>query len=145
PDELATHFRAWSDSAHKILAAAPAWQRFPVLSVDATRAWHADRVVLLGDAAHAMPPFLAQGAAMAIEDAAVLATMMAGSENVPGALGAYVRQRQARVAAVAAASRRTGAIFHWTGLPAAMRNLALRLAGEELIMRRSDWIYRWRP
>ena len=74
-----------------------------------------DRVALLGDAAHAMPPFLAQGAAMAIEDAAVLARWLAGVDRRPDRLRRLQAERRPRVARVAAAARRTGDHYHFGG------------------------------
>ena len=105
--------------------------------------WVTGRLALLGDAAHAMPPFLAQGAAMAIEDAAVLADALAAATDVPAALHAYVAARQPRVIAVAAASARAGTRFHMRGFAAGARNLALRLAGRRLILAANDPIYSW--
>jgi salicylate hydroxylase len=103
----------------------------------------AGRLALIGDAAHAMAPFLAQGAAMAIEDAAVLAASLAGGD-VPSALAAYAAARRPRTARVAAASRRTGTAYHLGGLAAAARNAVLGAAGGGFILSRNDWIYRWR-
>ena len=92
-----------------------------------------------------MTPFLAQGAAMAIEDAAVLAETLYAADDLPAALGAYAEARRPRVAAVAAASRRTGEYYHYGGIKALARNAALRFAGPRLVMDQNDWIYRWRP
>jgi salicylate hydroxylase len=143
--ELRAHFRGWSAAALKILDAPVAWQKYAVVALDPSRPWLDDRLVLLGDAAHAMPPFLAQGAAMAIEDAAVLAAALDQTEDIATALRNYVAARQPRAVAVAMASQQAGAHFHMTGLGAIARNLALRVAGERLILKESDAIYRWRP
>jgi salicylate hydroxylase len=145
PKSLTAAFASWSGRARNLVAAAPAWQTFPIVTLDPTRPWLAGRLVLLGDAAHAMAPFVAQGAAMAIEDAAVLADALAGGGNTTSALRAYVAARQPRVAAVARASRTAGHRFHLSGLRAAARNLALRVAGERLILWQGDAIYRWQP
>ncbi len=145
PAELAARFANWSVQARRIVAAAVAWQKFAVVTVDPSAAWQDDRLVLLGDAAHAMRPFLAQGAAMAIEDAAVLAERLAAIGDTPAALRAYVAERQPRVAKIAAASTRTGDRFHMSGVMGLGRNLVLRYAGAKLIERDSDAIYRWQP
>lgn len=101
------------------------------------------RVALLGDAAHPMRPYFAQGACMAIEDASTLARVlrpgsMPGGE-VPLALRAYALDRWARVARVQALSRRNGRIFHATGPVRWARDLALRVAGERLLDQ--PWLY----
>ena len=93
--------------------------------------WSRGRVTLLGDACHAMLPFLAQGAAMAIEDAAVLANCLERQSDVSRALRDYEQLRGPRATWVQRASRRNARIFHLRGLPATTRNLAMRtgLAG----------------
>ncbi|MFD7703719.1 NAD(P)H-dependent oxidoreductase [Streptomyces caelestis] len=75
---------------------------------DPAARWVDGRVVLLGDAAHPMVPALAQGANLALEDAAVLAEALASPAEVPDALALYARERMARAAAVVLASRRQG-------------------------------------
>lgn len=100
------------------------------------------RVALLGDAAHPMRPYFAQGAGMAIEDAAELARLLAKngrSEDVPVALRTYALNRWRRGARVQALSRRNGRIFHATGLVRWGRDLALRLRGERLLDQ--PWLY----
>ena len=92
-----------------------------------------------------MLPFVAQGAAMAIEDAAVVAQRLSVGDNVPAALRLYEAERKGRVAKVAATAARTGQRYHFSGGMAAARDLALRIAGERLILSEVDWIYRWRP
>ena len=114
--------------------------------VDPGAAWADGRTALIGDAAHAMVPFLAQGAAMAIEDAAVLAASLAAHPgDVPAAFVRYEAARKPRVAQVWKAAMRTGEHYHQTGFMAAARDLVLRAAGERFLLARNDWIYRWTP
>ena len=143
--EITRRFAGWSAAARRLLAAAAGWQKYALTRVDANGPWTDGRLALLGDAAHAMTPFLAQGAAMAIEDASVLANQLRDAADVPAALRAYEAARKVRVAKVAAAAAQVGAQYHYDGVPAFARNAALRLAGERLIFDRNDWIYRWRP
>ncbi|MFE2756261.1 FAD-dependent monooxygenase [Actinosynnema sp. NPDC059335] len=86
------------------------------------------RVALLGDAAHAMTPYLGQGACMAIEDAVVLAAACARADDVPSALAAYDRQRRPRTQAVARMSRLAGRVGHRLRNPVAVavRNAVVR-------------------
>ena len=104
------------------------------------------RMALLGDAAHPMLPFLAQGAAMAIEDAAELGHCLAGlaqhpdqPEALPAALLSYAQARWPRAARVQQRSRRNGQIFHLSGPLRLARNAALRLAGPRLMD--LPWLY----
>jgi len=140
---LTARFAGWPTAARELLAAAPAWHKWAITRVDPALPWVAGRLALLGDAAHAMPPFIAQGAAMAIEDAAVLARCLATIEPVEAALAAYEAKRRPRVMRVAAAAASTGAVYHWSMPRALVRDAAIRLGGARLIMMRNDWIYRW--
>jgi salicylate hydroxylase len=96
-----------------------------------------------------MLPFAAQGAGMAIEDAAVLAQVLSdsGGENIagiPAALKRYGRLRRARVLRVQRAARRQGRIYHLTGPLALARDLAIKAMGAQHMLARQDWIYDWR-
>lgn len=103
----------------------------------------AGRVVLIGDAAHPMRPYLAQGAGMAIEDAAELERVMSsqpGVDNVPTALGQFAHARWQRNARVQARSIRNGEIFHASGLVRWGRDVSLGLLGKRLLD--LPWLYR---
>jgi salicylate hydroxylase len=90
-----------------------------------------------------MLPYLAQGAAMAIEDAAVLAGCLGRTPDDPaGALRAYERQRTARTARTQRAARRNGSVYHLGGVGALLRTLAISAMGDRLV-RRYDWLYGW--
>ena len=89
--------------------------------------WHRDRVVLLGDAAHAMTPNTGQGAGMAIEDAWVLARALASSPTIAQALEAYEKTRIPRVRAIHRGSRILGRVAQWQHPAAcALRNAVFR-------------------
>lgn len=97
------------------------------------------RVALLGDAAHPMRPYLAQGAGMAIEDAAVLGGVLKSADDIPVALAHYAQQRWQRNARVQARAIRNGRIFHATGLVRWGRDRAMQLGGERLLD--LPWLY----
>jgi salicylate hydroxylase len=98
------------------------------------------RIALLGDAAHPMRPYLAQGAGMAIEDAAKLARVLSLPHfDIPQALGSYASQRYRRNARVQARAVRNGEIFHATGLTRIARDLALKVLGRRLLD--IPWLY----
>ena len=107
-------------------------------------AWTDGRTVLIGDAAHAMTPFAAQGAAMAIEDAALLAERLATATDKTAALGSFEKTRRARVARV----RNRGAFnrfaYHARGPVALARNLVLSLRKPEDLAADFDWLYGYR-
>ena len=86
--------------------------------------WRSGRVTLLGDACHPGLPFMAQGAAMAIEDGAVLSRCLSMNIPVDAALQRYEDRRRQRTTFVQMASRRNARVYHLRGLPALLRNLA---------------------
>lgn len=142
---LADRFASWAPTARRLIAAPAEWRKWAILSVDPGGSWTNGRVALLGDAAHAMPPFMAQGAAMAIEDAAVLAACFAQSPNDAAvALGRYVAARKPRVARISEAAIKTGKYYHFDQPMAALRDTVLRLAGRQLTLRKNSWVYGWK-
>ncbi|QJW85024.1 FAD-dependent oxidoreductase [Ramlibacter terrae] len=128
------------------IAAIPEWRlwalhdRPPVPTADYLAQ---GRIALLGDAAHPMRPYLAQGAGMAIEDARELQRVLAIADDrvvdVPTAFRRYALNRWQRVARVQARSRRNGTIFHARGPLRAARNLGLRMLGGRLMDQ--PWLY----
>lgn len=128
-----------------LLAAPASWMRWPGADLPPLPQWTRGRLALLGDAAHATLPFLAQGAVMALEDAVVLSRETARGQDLAAAFRAYERQRRARTAKIQQQSRSMSRIYHASGIVAAGRNLTLRLSGPSLALRRLEWIYRWTP
>jgi salicylate hydroxylase len=98
-------------------------------------------VALMGDAAHPMLPFLAQGAAQAIEDAGALAECLARGQNIEASLRAYQEARHARATRVQNESRRQAKIYHLAGPAAFLRDVALRALGPQKMLARYDWLY----
>lgn len=103
------------------------------------------RVAWLGDAAHPMRPYLAQGAAMALEDAWTLGELAQGAAPAdwPAVLARYAGLRWERNARVQAEAVRSGEIFHASGPMRWARNLALAVAGSRLMDR--PWLYSGPP
>src|SRR5712671_540145 len=146
-DDVMARFsgRSWHPQARDLLALPAQWLKWPLYDIAPLRQWGRGPVTLLGDAAHAMLPFLAQGAAMAIEDAAVLAQCIgAAPEDVAGAMRRYERARRPRTTKVWRAARRNDAVYHLGWPASAVRDLVLRRMGSEGLLARYDWIYDWR-
>jgi salicylate hydroxylase len=135
----------WPAPARMMISAVDDWRKWALFTVPDGGQWTDGAIALLGDAAHAMLPFAAQGAGMAIEDAAVLANCLGESTaNIPAALNRYARLRRARVTRIQRAARRNGRVYHLKGAAALARDLFIRSIGPQRMLARQDWIYDWR-
>jgi len=135
----------WCGQARVILGAPEYWHKWALYDRAPINRWSKGPVTLTGDAAHPMLPFLAQGAAMAIEDAAVLAECFSWTPDGPEyAMRTYEGMRHARTARVQRSARQVGSLYHLSGPAALARNLVLRAMGGERLLARYDWLYDWR-
>ena len=127
PEELRAIFAGWHPSVTDTLAAVrpDACYRWALLDRPPLSSWSAGRIVLLGDACHPTLPFLAQGAAMAIEDAASLARCLSDGALPGDAARRYEALRKPRTSKVQRVSRLNARIFHMRGRSAAVRNRLL--------------------
>ncbi|MGL4729638.1 MAG: FAD-dependent monooxygenase [Bosea sp. (in: a-proteobacteria)] len=138
-----------------LIGAAPAWRRWPLFSAAACTmagksvgGW---RAAIIGDAAHPLLPFSAQGAGMAIEDASELATLTApailsgDAARLAEGMARFQSRRSPRIARIVTESRRNGQVFHLPWPLNMARDMAIRRLGPEGFMRRQEWIYGWRP
>lgn len=127
-----------------LLAQPETWRKWSLYALHSRPPYARGHAALLGDAAHPVFPFLAQGGVLALEDAVVIADCLARSPgDVARALAEYQRRRRARVARVTRASRLNGKIYHLSGLLASLRNQALGALPAESLMARYDWLYGW--
>jgi salicylate hydroxylase len=141
---LMTTLTRFSPRLLQTLHHAPEWRRWALFDADPLPSLTSGPVTLLGDAAHPILPFLAQGGAMALEDAVTLADCLhANPSNTEAALLAYENARKPRTARVVAASRRNGRMFHMSGLGALARNAVLRTLPGTRVMAGLDWLYGW--
>jgi salicylate hydroxylase/6-hydroxynicotinate 3-monooxygenase len=102
--ELRVAFAIFHSDVQRLLAAAPEVHKSPIYDAAPLPTWSKGRVVLLGDACHAMTPYMASGAAMALEDAAVLARAIDEAETLEGAFRLYETTRKPRANVVQAGS-----------------------------------------
>ncbi len=149
-NEIKNAFTArWPAGARMMIGAVDEWRKWALFTVPDGGEWTSGAVALLGDAAHAMLPFAAQGAGMAIEDAAVLAkclgeTQREGGPSMTSAMQMYARARRSRISRVQRTARQNGRIYHLTGPMALARDLAIKTMGPQRMLARQDWIYDWR-
>ena len=123
-----------------LAAAGDSWGYWP-LSTVTTEVWTEGGVGLVGDAAHAMMPFQAQGAVMAIEDAAILAPLLMTEADAESALGRYASLRRPRVERVRKLSDFNGFAFHLEWPFTLGRNAVVKLQGPRGHLRRLSWLY----
>ena len=140
-DEALKDFAGWHPIIRNLLENAEDLHRWALFDRAPLKKWVDDRVALMGDAAHPMLPFLAQGAAMAVEDAWVLADVISSGQD----LSTYQKLRLSRTSKVQAASRANMGLFHKASLPAQLLTYGpMWAAGKlvpSLVHRRMDWLY----
>ena len=122
------------------------WRKWALHTLPPLPAWTSGRVALLGDAAHPMLPYLAQGGALAMEDAAGAGRLPVRHPTTSrGGLERYALLRRDRARRVQAASVRQGRIYRLAPPLSYARDAVFRLAPAALLMARLDWLYDWRP
>ncbi len=141
--ELKRDFAGWHNDLQTLIDAMDpqACFKWALFDRPPLEQWSRGRMTLLGDACHPTLPFMAQGAAMAIEDAAVLARCLREASDPIAALPRYEHLRRPRTRRIQAGSRRNATIFHLSGIPAWLRNQAVASSRGQLL----DWLYRYNP
>jgi len=138
-EELTAEFSGWHPDIKQLIENVDQGSLFKWALFDRApmKRWGSGRVTLLGDACHPTLPFMAQGAAMAIEDAAALAICV--ENNLPRGLRRYEDQRRDRTARVQQSSRRNAKVFHLSGMNAWLRDRAAGVASKNAM----DSLYRY--
>ena len=113
------------------------WVATPLPRSGSSICWRRGNIVLAGEAAHVMPPHLAQGAGQSLQDAACLMQSLAQNVYVRDAFTAYARHRSGVVAKIAQKAEISGKIMAFSGIAGKMRNIALDLGGNQLLQ---DWL-----
>lgn len=139
--EFEAAFRDWHPDLRSLLGHAASATYWPLCTVE-DGAWHNGRdTILIGDAAHALTPFAAQGAAMAIEDARELARCMADSPDLPSAFARYEDARRVRIGRVRKRAAFNSFAYHAAGPVRVARDLVLSFKKPEALAADFDWLY----
>lgn len=138
-------FSGWNKDIVALLSLAEKPLAWPLYECGDGRWFDGNDLVLIGDAAHATTPFAAQGAAMAIEDAAELAQAVANASEVRSALAGFETQRRQRVRRVRARADFNRFAYHARGPVALVRDVVLGLRSPERLAADLDWLYGYRP
>src|SRR5215472_13566133 len=140
--ELWEHFKGQRPEVLRMLERIETWRMWVLCDREPIKEWQKGRVVLLGDAAHPMLQYLAQGACMAIEDAVALADKVSAQpDDLPAAFRAYVQQRYLRTAQVQIMARVYGDFYHARGPAAELRNQLLSPRTPEQAYEGVSWLY----
>lgn len=121
---------------------APHFTTWPALYVQPLSKWTVGNTLLLGDAAHGTLPYMAQGAAMALEDAACLAQALMSAQSLRHALNETAARRMPRTMRLHVETLRTGRVYHTHGPLRHIRNFGLERVPKALLLKKLDWLYR---
>ena len=141
-DVMWQHFKMQVPQVTRMLERIETWRMWVLCDREPVKDWSKGRVTLLGDAAHPMLQYLAQGACMATEDAIILADKVAAQPNdLPAAFKAYEQERYLRTARVQIMARVYGDFYHARGVTAELRDLALSPRTPQQAYDGIAWLY----
>lgn len=143
-DEVLTYFTEICDRPRRLLDRPTSWKRWSTADRDPVESWTRGRSTLLGDAAHPMLQYLAQGACMALEDAVTLGEAVEHCEfDLAAAFKLYENSRITRTARVVLSAREMGRIYHAQGVERLVRNSLWKGRKPEQFYDALDWLYGW--
>jgi len=144
-EEVLSYFNGISARPRQLLHLPKSWKRWATADREPIEQWTFGRVTLLGDAAHPMLQYLAQGACMALEDAVTLGeALRAHGGNLANAFDHYQRSRVSRTARVVLSAREMGRIYHAKGVERLVRNELWKGRTPERFYDAMEWLYGWR-
>ena len=139
PAEVKEYFAKACYDLHKVLKIPENWLKWAAAGHPVAPVWHKHQAVLIGDAIHPTLPYLAQGAAMALEDAVCLASALSKGQS----LAEFAGTRQLRTAKIVATSTQQGNIYHLRNPTRLARNLVIRSLSSDAQLKRLNWLYNW--
>jgi salicylate hydroxylase len=142
-EDVQTHFKNACDELRGLLAQTAEWSKWPAAYVPPLQQWNKENVILIGDAAHGTLPYLAQGAAMALEDAASLGEVLARQKDAKVAFQELNNMRIRRTSKLHRSTIQVGKVYHCAGFPAKARSAILSAIPAQIQLSRLKWIYNW--
>lgn len=143
-EEVLSYFQGIHDSPRRLLSLPKSWKRWATADRQPTETWGRGCATLLGDAAHPLLQYMAQGACMALEDAVVLGKCAAGTDGgLAAAFRRYERIRIPRTARVVLSTREMGRLYHAHGVERLIRNQMWQGRSQERFYDAVEWLYRW--
>ena len=145
PQEVQSYFEGICPRARQLIDLPKSWRRWATADRDPIDNWTFGRATLLGDAAHPMLQYLAQGACMAMEDGVTLGeALRVNDRDFVKAFALYQRSRVARTARVVLSAREMGRLYHAKGVERLVRNDLWRGRTPERFYDAVEWLYNWR-
>ncbi|NNE22102.1 MAG: NAD(P)-binding protein [Rhizobiales bacterium] len=143
--DLISFFPAAAPQLKDLLEAPARWHKWAGTDRKPADSWGSGPITLIGDAAHPSLPYLAQGAAMALEDAVVLGQCCADCTDIAPAFRQFEEARRPRTTRVAKTSKDQGRIYHLRSSAALARNIAMFALPSNISLTRLSWLYGWKP
>ena len=144
-EEVMSYFHGIAERPRQLLALPKSWKRWATADREPIGRWTFGRVTLLGDAAHPMLQYLAQGACMALEDAVTLGeAVRASGGDLERGFVRYERARVARPARVVLLTREMGRVYHAKGVERLVRNDLWKGREPQRFYDALEWLYRWK-
>ena len=144
-DEVLSYFGGVCDRARQLLRLPKSWKRWATADREPIEQWSFGRVTLLGDAAHPLLQYLAQGACMALEDAVTLGeALRATADDIAPAWQRYEQARATRTARVVLMTREMGRIYHAHGIERRVRNQLWKGREPQRYYDSLEWLYGWK-
>jgi salicylate hydroxylase len=144
-EEVNSYFTEICERPRRLLSKPTSWKRWSTADRDPVERWGRGRATLLGDAAHPMLQYLAQGACMALEDAVTLReSIRAAGGDLAAAFRLYESKRVVRTARVVLSAREMGRIYHARGIERQVRNSLWQGRTPERFYDAMEWLYGWR-
>jgi 2-polyprenyl-6-methoxyphenol hydroxylase-like FAD-dependent oxidoreductase len=140
-DALSARFREASQHVRSLLEHIDTSRSWVLYDRPPIKEWSRGRVALLGDAAHPTTIYISQGACLALEDAVVIAEMVARTPDIAKAFRAYAEARYLRCARIQLTSRQFGEVYHATGVLRELRDHLLADARPEALCDTLEWVF----
>jgi len=137
--QVLEHFKNAHDSLMAIISQPQEWLKWAAAGHPHAKNWHRNNAVLIGDAVHPTLPYMAQGAAMAIEDAVCLGHHIKHQRPI----NEYAQIRQSRTKKIVETSTKLGKIYHMTNPSRIARNLVIKNTSSSGQFKRMAWLYNW--
>lgn len=144
-EEVLSYFQGIHPRPAQMLQKPTSWRRWATADKNPVAAWGRDTVTLLGDAAHPVAQYMAQGACMALEDAVTLGSAIRKCEgDIRAAFKLYESVRIPRTARIVLSTREMGRLYHADGIERDVRNLLWKNKSQDFFYKVIDWLYGWK-